>query len=95
MLCIILLIANAILALYHTGVEHKIFSGPMHCSESFDQAITLEELKELLSKTKAVRCDEPAFIFLKISMAGWNLIYCLLSAIIATIALRLINNKAK
>jgi hypothetical protein len=30
-----------------------------------------------LIKTKAIRCDQPSFVFLGLSMAAWNLGYCL------------------
>jgi disulfide bond formation protein DsbB len=37
----------------------------------------LQDLRNMIAKTKAVRCDEPSFKFLEISMAGWNVLYCL------------------
>ena len=83
-LSILLLLTNAVIATYNVGVEKKIFQGPTHCSDLPDNPTTIEELKELLLATKAVRCDEPAFTFLTISMAGWNVIYCLLLAVIIT-----------
>lgn len=77
-LCALLLLINAAIAIYHVGVEKKIFQGPTTCSsENLNDIDNLEDLKEALSKTKAIRCDEPAFLFLGISMAGWNVVYCL------------------
>lgn len=77
-LCALLLLINAAIAIYHAGVEKKIFQGPTTCSsENLNNIDNLEDLKEALSKTKAIRCDEPAFVFLGLSMAGWNVIYCL------------------
>lgn len=78
-LCTILLVVNFSIALYHSGVEKKFFSGPTTCaSDHLNSASTLEELQDVLMKTKAVRCDEPTFFVLGLTMANWNLIYCFL-----------------
>lgn len=78
-LCSLLLITNIGIAGYHVGVEQKIFQGPTSCSpaNNLNEITNLEELKASLKKTRAVKCDIPAFLFLGISMAGWNFIYCL------------------
>jgi disulfide bond formation protein DsbB len=57
---------------YHAGVEWKFWPGPQACSGS--SRVTLESLQALLNAktTHVVRCDEPAWIFLGLSMAGWN-----------------------
>jgi disulfide bond formation protein DsbB len=76
--CLIFLLINCAIAFYHVGVEQKIFAGPSTCSSSnLDQIDNLEDLKTALLKTKAVRCDQPSFIFLGLSMAAWNFLYCL------------------
>ena len=73
-------IANIIIAGYHVGVEQKIFQGLSGCSSAVDlnKIDNLAELTEAISLISAVRCDEPQFYFLGITMAGWNLIYCLI-----------------
>lgn len=75
----LLLLINVGIASYHVGVENKVFRGPTTCSASqnLNEITDLEELKIAINNTKAIRCDEPAFIFLGISMAGWNVIYSL------------------
>lgn len=76
--CAILLLINIGISAYHVGVEQKIFPGPNSCSSlDLNEIKNLEELKNTLLKTKPVRCDEPQFFFLKLSMAAWDLIYCL------------------
>jgi disulfide bond formation protein DsbB len=81
-LCVISLLINCAIATYHVGVEQKIFAGPSTCSSgNLNDFDDLEDLKNALEKTKAVRCDEPQFFFLKLSMAGWNAIYCALLAL--------------
>jgi disulfide bond formation protein DsbB len=75
--CLFLFSINAAIAIYHVGVEQKIFAGPSTCSSpNLNDFDDLEALKEAILSTKAVRCDEPQFFFLKLSMAAWNVIYC-------------------
>ena len=80
--CLALLLINCLIAIYHVGVEQKIFVGPTTCSSAnLDDFDNLEDLTRAISQTKAVRCDEPQFIFLNLSMAAWNLIYCAILAL--------------
>ncbi len=72
---LLILIFNGFLALYHVGVEQKIFIFDK-CANLISNTTNLEDLKQQLLQTKAVRCDEPQFILFGISMAGWNAIYC-------------------
>lgn len=79
---ILLLLVNAGIAFYHAGVEQKWFKGLDTCSTILTKTDNIEELKLALEKTKAVRCDEPQFMFLGLSMAGWNVVYCLGLAVV-------------
>ncbi|MES2677758.1 MAG: disulfide bond formation protein B [Pseudomonadota bacterium] len=92
-LAILLLLINAAIAFYHSGVEQKWFAGLDSCSMPEMQINNVEDLKLALEQTKAVRCDQPQFMFLKLSMASWNFIYCLLAASFSYCALRIIKNK--
>ncbi len=76
-IAVLLLLINSAIAFYHTGVEQKWFEGLDSCSSAAAQPTSLEELKLALEKTKVVRCDKPQFVFLHLSMAAWNVIYCL------------------
>ncbi len=76
-IAVLLLLINAGIAFYHTGVEQKWFKGLDSCTSISSQPTNLEDLKMALEKTKAVRCDTPQFIFLGLSMAAWNVVYCL------------------
>jgi len=71
-----LLLINALLATYHVGVEQGIFIFD-ECSDLSSNLNNLNDLKDYLFQAKAIRCDEPQFTLFKISMAGWNIIYCL------------------
>ena len=39
--------------------------------------LSVEELQARIQGSAAVRCDEPAFRVLGLSMAGWNAVYAL------------------
>lgn len=81
---ILLLLTNAAIALYHSGVERKIFKINEGCTSTISNDISsIEELKEMLAKAPAVRCDEPSFIFLKLSIANCNALYCLVALALA------------
>lgn len=76
-LCALIFLINAGIAFYHSGVEIKIFAGPDSCSSSnFDNIDNIEQLRVAMLATKAIRCDEPQFYFLNLTMANWNFIYC-------------------
>ena len=77
-LCALAFLINAGIAFYHSGVELKIFAGPDSCSSSnFDNIDNIEQLRVAMLATKAIRCDEPQFYFLNLTMANWNFIYCI------------------
>ncbi len=82
-LCALAFLINAGIAFYHSGVELKIFAGPDSCSSSnFDNINNVEQLRIAMLATKAIRCDEPQFYFLNLTMANWNFIYCIFLLII-------------
>ncbi len=85
-LCLILLLINSGIATYHVGVEEKIFTGPSTCAGAkLNESQSLEELKLALLKAPSVKCNEPQFYLLGLTMATWNLIFCLLLVIFSWI----------
>ncbi len=61
------------IATYHAGAEWKFWPGPKTCSSvggTIDAAGIANFLRE--AKVSAPRCDEAAWRFLGVSMAGWN-----------------------
>ena len=75
---------NAGLGVYHSGVEWKWWPGPQECSGAARQvsAPPAASLKQLESIT-VVRCDEAAWRFLGLSLAGYNALISLALAAIA------------
>ena len=69
----IALLAGSGIAVYHVGVEQHWWAGTAACTGG-PPAATLEELRTQLMGRPPARCDEPAFVFLGLSMAGWNVL---------------------
>ncbi|MGH6914456.1 MAG: disulfide bond formation protein B [Geminicoccales bacterium] len=83
-LAALLLIGEAGLAAYHVGVEQGWFALPMSCLAG-ESASSVEELRRMLSNAPPA-CDQIAFTFLGLSLAGWNLIAALGLALFALAA---------
>ncbi len=86
-------LANSFIAFYHTGVEQKwwksIFQSCSVPELKGDMAQILEDIK---NRANAARCDEipwsdPIF---NLSMANYNVMFCLGLALVAFISARLI-----
>jgi disulfide bond formation protein DsbB len=72
--------ANAVLAGYHAGAEWKFWPGPDTCAVAGEPLRSGGGLLKDLEKTHVVRCDEPALVILGLSLAGWNVLICLVLA---------------
>ena len=72
---------NAGLASYHAGVEWKWWPGPQACSGSLDSLGG--SLMDQLQNISVVRCDEAAWRFLGLSLAGYNVLISLALAAVA------------
>ncbi|MDS9467493.1 disulfide bond formation protein B [Paracoccus sp. MBLB3053] len=64
------------LAVYHAGVEMKLWLGPQHCSGGVSglAGMSTQDLMAALEKAPVVRCDDVSWQLFGISMAGWNAI---------------------
>lgn len=85
----VIFLYGAGLAAFHAGVEWKWWPGPTTCSGGTSAAAG--DLVAMLKgdKIKPPACDEVAWIFLGISMAGWNALISLgLAAAALTAGLR-------
>lgn len=68
-------LGNAVLGIYHAGAEWKYWPGPETCGATgASLATSAGDLLKKMQTAKVVRCDEAAFRFLGLSMAGWNVI---------------------
>jgi disulfide bond formation protein DsbB len=63
---------NTGLAIFHAGVEWKLWQGPIDCSGPIDKFGSVGNLLNQLQRISLVRCDEAAWRFLGISLAGWD-----------------------
>jgi disulfide bond formation protein DsbB len=73
-------LAEAGVAIYHAGVEWKFWPGPQACTGGATTSVSVADLKALLNTTTKhpPRCDQPAWVFLGVSMAGWNAVAALI-----------------
>jgi disulfide bond formation protein DsbB len=74
---------NAGLGAYHAGVEWKLWAGPRDCSGALEGLGSASDLLGRLDRVNVVRCDEAAWRFLGISLAGYNVLISLALAAIA------------
>src|SRR5207247_9798475 len=63
---------NAGLGVYHSGVEWRWWQGPQECSGALDDLGSAGGLLNTLQSITVVRCDEAAWRFLGLSLAGYN-----------------------
>jgi disulfide bond formation protein DsbB len=73
------ILSSGIVGVYHAGVELGVFEGMTQCSSMGGGSGNL--LKDIMA-APLVRCDEIQFSFLGISMAGWNAILSIGSALV-------------
>ncbi len=83
LLMALLFAGDAILSLYHSGVEWKIFAGPSDCSGPLTTAPSVADFMKQLRATKVVRCDEPNLWVFGLTLANWNVA---ISAALAALA---------
>jgi len=84
-LCLLMLY-NAGLSTYHAGAEWKWWPGPTDCTSA--AAIIINDAAGLLDSLNSARpaaCDEASFVFLGLSLAGWNALASLFFALVAAI----------
>jgi len=82
-LLVIAMLINAGLGVYHAGVEWKFWEGPRDCSGPISNFGNAGSLLQQMETTSVVRCDEAAWRFLGLSLAGYNVLISLALAAIA------------
>jgi disulfide bond formation protein DsbB len=78
------LVLGAGLGAYHVGDEQGWWALPAGCAAGAD-AQSIEDLKRLLAEAPPA-CDQVAFTFLGLSLAGWNIVASLALAAYAAAA---------
>jgi disulfide bond formation protein DsbB len=78
-----MMVWNAGLGVYHSGIEWKWWAGPQECSGTLTDLRAGGSLINQLETMSVVRCDEAAWRFLGLSLAGYNAIISLALALIA------------
>lgn len=83
LLMALLFAGDALLSIYHSGVEWKIFAGPSDCSGPLSTAPSVNDFIKQLQTVKVVRCDEPNLWIFGLTLANWNIA---ISAALAALA---------
>ena len=73
---------NAGLGIYHSGIEWNWWLGPQECSGTPNFG-SVDDLLEQIKRENLVRCDEAAWRFLGLSLAGYNVLISLGLALVA------------
>jgi disulfide bond formation protein DsbB len=73
-------LAGAGIAAWHAGIEQGLWAGPATCTAPDPGAVTSGELLDRILETPVVLCDQIAWSWLGVSMAGWNAILSLVLA---------------
>ena len=79
----IVMLWNTGLSAYHAGVEWKLWPGPTDCSGPINSLGSAGNLLNRLQDIKIVRCDEAAWRFFGISLAGYDVMVSLFLAAVA------------
>lgn len=85
---VLVMLWNTGLSAYHAGVEWKFWPGPTDCSGPINGFGSAANLMKSLQNIRIVRCDEAAWRFLGISLAGYDVLVSLALAIAAAIGFR-------
>ena len=77
--------ANAALAVYHSGVEAKLWQGPTACTAAAPGPASAADLLTQLQTIKVVRCDAVNLRVFGLCLANWNIF---ISGALAALAAR-------
>lgn len=70
-------LANTGLGAYQAGAEWRFWPGPSSCTGTQELTKSAGGLLDALATTSVIRCDEAAWRFLGVSLAGWNAVVSL------------------
>ncbi len=75
------ILTSGLIGVYHAGVELGILEGLTQCSSTGGGGSSADVLADIMA-APLVRCDQVQFTFLGLSMAGWNAILSISSALL-------------
>jgi disulfide bond formation protein DsbB len=87
---LVAVLCGAALGVYHSGVEWRWWPGPTDCSGPVTDFRAKGPLLEQLQSVRVVRCDEAAWRFLGLSLAGYNALISLALAALAICGVRVL-----
>ena len=87
----LVLVVGAGIAAYHVGVEQRWWQGTTGCS-GMPTADTASELLQKFRTQQVAACDQVPWSLFGISMAGYNLLF---SAVLAVLAVLFVRNEVK
>jgi disulfide bond formation protein DsbB len=67
-------------SVFQVGVEQGWWRGTDACVGASTSGMSVDEMMDAINSAPVTRCDQPAFLLLGISMAGYNVLYVLLLA---------------
>lgn len=73
---------------YHVGVEQGWWQGPTSCTSTGTGGMNADALFDQIMAAPLIRCDDIAWEFAGLSMAGWNMVLSLGFAVLWIAALR-------
>ncbi|HEY8616621.1 disulfide bond formation protein B [Phenylobacterium sp.] len=81
-------LVGAGVAAYHAGVEWKFWPGPTTCSSGGAAGVSLGDMQAFLNgaEVRPPACDEAAWVFAGLSMAGWNALASLGLVVLSVLA---------
>ena len=85
---VLVMLWNTALSGFHAGVEWKFWPGPTDCSGPVNSIGSTTSLLKSLQDIHIVRCDQAAWRFLGISLAGYDVLVSLALAIAAGVGFR-------
>lgn len=84
-----LMLYNAGLGAYHSGVEWGFFEGPESCATTTGPATSLDDVLARVQGTVPPSCTEATWRFAGLSFAGWNALISALLALLGIAAARM------
>lgn len=88
LLLALLLAGSAVFGTFHSGVEWGWWQGPTDCAGGRPITGKASDLLAQIARTRVVACNEAAFRFLGISLAGYNAVISAALCILAALGLK-------